>query len=609
MSPDWNDITMHRSSAKAPRIVTSYLGILLSLCLSMACAGESNVEGDAGPGTTNDAGTTNDGTTNDAEPGTVCGDGVVEGIEVCDDGDDNSDGWSETGHCNANCSGQAPYCGDGTNDGEESCDEGGDNSDSWSADAHCNASCSGEAPYCGDGTMDNEESCDEGGDNSDTWSAAGHCNASCNGVAPFCGDGALDSVDEMCDEGGNNSDSWSANGQCNASCSGLSPYCGDGMSDTNDGEVCDDGANNSDSWSVMAHCNSVCSGLASYCGDGNVDGGEGESCDDGSLNSNDWALNAHCNASCSDSAPYCGDDTIDTADREFCDDGAQNSDVWDPVPHCDASCSATSPLCNLTEDTSLVLPHPGVPYPAENLHSDEKAILGKVLFWEQQLSSDDTMACGTCHEASAGGSDPRQDQFLHPGPDGLAETGDDIRGSEGIARCEIVANLVVRKPDAFFGNDVQVTGRKSPSYFDAMYAPTLFWDGRADGVFLDPETGLVAIAAGGALESQSLGPLFSDVEMACENRTMTQLIDKLAGSSPLVPAQNLPPDMANAICRYPTYSQLFEQAFGDDAITGTRIAFAIATYERSLVSDQTPYDLFVDPMYPQDEIMVGYKGV
>ncbi len=34
-------------------------------------------------------------------------------------------------------------------------------------------------------------------------------------------------------------------------------------------------------------------------------------------------------------------------------------------------------------------------------------------------------------------------------------------------------------------------------------------------------------------------------------------------------------------------------SFGDSAITPVRIAFAIATYERTLVPDQTPWDLFM----------------
>ncbi len=39
---------------------------------------------------------------------------------------------------------------------------------------------------------------------------------------------------------------------------------------------------------------------------------------------------------------------------------------------------------------------------------------------------------------------------------------------------------------------------------------------------------------------------------------------------------------------------MFEQAFGDQAITAGRIAFAIATYERTLIPDQTPWDSFND---------------
>ena len=40
-------------------------------------------------------------------------------------------------------------------------------------------------------------------------------------------------------------------------------------------------------------------------------------------------------------------------------------------------------------------PYPATVYPAENPFSPEKALLGKILFWEEQLSSNDTHACGT----------------------------------------------------------------------------------------------------------------------------------------------------------------------------------------------------------------------
>ena len=65
----------------------------------------------------------------------------------------------------------------------------------------------------------------------------------------------------------------------------------------------------------------------------------------------------------------------------------------------------------------LVTPPPVSP---ENPVTEEKRVLGKILFWEEQLSSDDTVACGTCHIPAAGGSDPRL--AAHPGPDGLFGT-------------------------------------------------------------------------------------------------------------------------------------------------------------------------------------------
>ena len=45
--------------------------------------------------------------------------------------------------------------------------------------------------------------------------------------------------------------------------------------------------------------------------------------------------------------------------------------------------------------------------PAENPLTPEKVVLGKILFWDEQLSSDDSTACGTCHQPAFGGSDPR----------------------------------------------------------------------------------------------------------------------------------------------------------------------------------------------------------
>jgi cysteine-rich repeat protein len=55
-----------------------------------------------------------------ADPHPVCGDGKVEGNEVCDDGKFNA----TYGHCSASCDGKHLFCGDGRKDGAEECDDG-----------------------------------------------------------------------------------------------------------------------------------------------------------------------------------------------------------------------------------------------------------------------------------------------------------------------------------------------------------------------------------------------------------------------------------------------------------------------------------------------------
>ncbi len=232
---------------------------------------------------------------------------------------------------------------------------------------------------------------------------------------------------------------------------------------------------------------------------------------------------------------------------------------------------------------------PPPPAPAENPFSEEKRVLGKILFWDEQLSSDDTVACGTCHIPTHAGADPRVG--LHPGPDAMFGTDDDLFGSPGIARRDVNNQPI---SDPVFGFEPQVTRRSAQSYFLSMYSPELFWDGRASGTFVNPLDGSdIAIASGGALESQAVGPVVSDVEMAHESRPWSHVTDKLAVVPPLALATDIPQDMLDALAIDPTYSDLFEAAFGDTGITPVRIAFAIATYERTLVPDQTPWDLFM----------------
>ncbi|MEM6673945.1 MAG: cytochrome c peroxidase [Planctomycetota bacterium] len=226
--------------------------------------------------------------------------------------------------------------------------------------------------------------------------------------------------------------------------------------------------------------------------------------------------------------------------------------------------------------------------PPENPVTPAKAVLGKILFWDEQLSSDGSVACGTCHVPSVGGSESRAGMgIVNPGPDGVFGTADDSFGSPGVVGANAFGHFA---PRSGFGLEAQVTSRYSPSAITGAYFDELFWDGRAAGEFVDPVTGATVIASGGALESQSLGPLLSDVEMADEDRSFDDLVERLARVEPLALAANLPADVVAALASDSTYGELFEAAFGTDEITPVRIAFALATYQRTLVPDQTPFD-------------------
>src|SRR3954470_4388408 len=77
---------------------------------------------------------------------------------------------------------------------------------------------------------------------------------------------------------------------------------------------------------------------------------------------------------------------------------------------------------------------PPVPAPAENPITEPKRVLGKILFWDEQMSSDNTDACGSCHRPGKGGGDPRSG--LYPGKDGVFGTDDDTFGSPGVAHMD-----------------------------------------------------------------------------------------------------------------------------------------------------------------------------
>lgn len=96
--------------------------------------------------------------------------------------------------------------------------------------------------------------------------------------------------------------------------------------------------------------------------------------------------------------------------------------------------------------------------------------------------------------------------------------------------------------------------RHSPSIINAAWGKSYFWDGRA-----------------ATLEEQAAGPIESNVEM------------------------NLPIEEAvTRLSQVPSYQDWFKRVFGNSGVTANNIKKAIATFERTVVSGQAPFDSWVE---------------
>jgi len=95
-----------------------------------------------------------------------------------------------------------------------------------------------------------------------------------------------------------------------------------------------------------------------------------------------------------------------------------------------------------------------------------------------------------------------------------------------------------------------VGGRNAPTVINSIFSETLFWDGRA-----------------ASLEEQAVGPIQNSIEMA---NTLEAVEERLA--------------------EIPGYRQQFQSVFGTDEITGDLVGKAIATFERMVVSADSPWD-------------------
>ncbi len=104
------------------------------------------------------------------------------------------------------------------------------------------------------------------------------------------------------------------------------------------------------------------------------------------------------------------------------------------------------------------------------------------------------------------------------------------------------------------GHDEKPLPRATPTVINLAWADLIMWDGRKDG-----------------LEDQVSGPVGTAAEMG---GSLQQAV--------------------GAVAAVPAYGRAFTRAFGTDKVTFGRIAQAIATFERTLVSNKAPFDRWID---------------
>ena len=228
---------------------------------------------------------TSQGNGND-EPSGLCGNGVVDPGEQCDDGN-----LMDHDGCSSSCQLES-FCGNGRVEPNEECDDG-----NYEAGDGCSPECTLETG-CGNGKLELGEECDD-----DNLFSGDGCSADCIDEEPgaVCGNGIVE-IGEGCDDG----NTQSGDG-CSADCH-REDGCGNGTHDA--GEQCDDGNNISGDG-----CSADCK-IEFLCGDGKCDTDSHESCE-------------LCPQDC---CPNCGNGLLD--EGEGCDDG---NNV--PGDGCSAGCT------------------------------------------------------------------------------------------------------------------------------------------------------------------------------------------------------------------------------------------------------------------------------
>ena len=131
-------------------------------------------------------------------------------------------------------------------------------------------------------------------------------------------------------------------------------------------------------------------------------------------------------------------------------------------------------------------------------------------------------------------------------------------GSVSCATCHRPDKAFTDGAPASIGINGQKGGRSAPTVINRAYSMAQFWDGRAD-----------------TLEDQAKGPIANPIEM-------TSRKDSAAAHQACV-------DTLRGI---PGYVKRFEQVFGTKNFTIDHVAQAIATFERTVLSGNAPFDKY-----------------
>ena len=211
----------------------------------------------------------------------ICGNGTIEGGEQCEGTDFNglscidfgyNAGYLECVNCQIvnhcyNTGGYSSICGNGIKEAGEKCDDG----NKISGDG-CSSGCQLEGHRCGNGIIEIGEECDDGNINTGDG-----CTPTCKieRPEPVCGNGSQEEGEE-CDDGN------LADGDgCSKKCT-IEPICGNGKKEK--GEDCDDG-NLADGDGCSSSCKFEFGFPIPVCGNGIKE--MNEDCDDGNLTDGD----------------------------------------------------------------------------------------------------------------------------------------------------------------------------------------------------------------------------------------------------------------------------------------------------------------------------------